>query len=216
MKGIVDEQSERIGNASGTRLYNTHNLPSLARMSSPAPTATVIDPGLDPARGKRAITQNGNPGPTGEAPGRSTGAPVVRSTAPLRPSTLASLTISEQPDSDPFGAGEQPSKRAKPDARSAAANSRARTKAEPPLPTHSRSRPRSPRPRRSLLLRRSPCPRHPHTPHSPHTLRLCTIPIPLRPLCLSQCTRIPIISSQCITNLRGPLRLHLHAFPFPT
>jgi hypothetical protein len=35
-------------------------------------------------------------------------------------------------DSDPYGAGEQSGKRAKPDARSAAANSRARIKAEPP------------------------------------------------------------------------------------
>jgi hypothetical protein len=113
-------------------------------------------------------------------------------------------------DNDPYGAGEQSGKRAKPDARSAAANARARAaqvlKAEPP-PTQP-APPLTPLPLPVLSptlpprLHHSFCPRRPH--HTSHSLRIHTI---ISLTLLSRCLNlsIPII--------RGH---RLHVFPFST
>ena len=96
-------------------------------------------------------------------------------------------------NNDPYGAGEQSGKRAKPDARSAAANARVcAVKAEPLRTQPSPSTP-TPLPLPASL----PSPAlHPHAAFPHCTFNPYQFP-PLRLLCLSQCITIPIPSLPC-------------------
>jgi hypothetical protein len=82
----------------------------------------------------------------------------------------------KRPNDDPYGAGEESGKRAKPDAVSAAANTRARAKAERPPPASLPTRLPSPSPASHTTLHPSPVPGPAHFAQSqPHPMHF---PIP--------------------------------------
>lgn len=103
-------------------------------------------------------------------------------------------------EEDPYGAGEQSGKRAKPDARSAAANTRARAVTVKPGPT-------PPRPPPASLPSRLPSPRAPGAVPMPYYL-------PGHPLPMSQPT--PGLAPPLPSPLPPPAPLPAHpGFPFP-
>ncbi len=145
----------------------------------------------------------------GRSVGRSTA--MERSIAHLRPSTSASLIISEQQMMTHMGLESSLVNMLSlmcslllPTLEHVQHLNRWSSRQSPRLHSRPLCFPRlCSRPRRSPCLHHSPCLHCPHASHSPHTHWLCTIPIifiPLQPLCLSQCI---------ILILRGPLWLHI-------